>query len=531
MQWVYISMVYVDGPYGENAAKQMNLKAKNYGVCIEVSEMYVQKQEDEEGQRAMDDIVKKLIRYQTARVVVVFLLGETNSNIFLSALRSHNVEEKFIILASDSAYFELYGLFGVQPQRGVNESFFNLLSEYANDQDPKTQVEDSLLREYHADKYNCSWDKTSVLKTGCDERDSFVFNMPAVRKSVNFHNEYLRMHDIVFLYAEALQKALGRQCAHIDRNDKKGLRSCLRGYYVIRNLRYTQFGGAYNIAIDGNGDAYARWYMYQFQRTEGENVEKVTIGTYDELSEPKIHLFLDKIDWSMYSNFSQQNVVVQGDNVSIPESVCSHPCKPREYYIQQELPCCWECRTCGPSEYIVNEVKCVPCPFGFWPDEETATKCVAIDKTHLKLDSWVTLILLIAATVGAVSTLGMTVFYINKRDVKIIKATTRELCFLILFGILLAFVATIFFILKPNYWFCLANRHGFNVSVAIIYAPLLIKTIRIFRIFRATNTGMKHMDVKSQLLLCALLILIQVSLSLEDHIERIVNNLIEKVYV
>ncbi len=511
MQWVYISVVYAEGPYGENAAKQMNLKAKNYGVCIEVSEMFVTRKEEKE--MAIDAVVKKLIRHKTARVIVAFLQDKENSDIFLATLESHNVEDEFIFLGSDSVYFELNGLFVVQPQREVNESFFSLLSQYANTQDPKIKSDNSLLREFYSDKYGCSWDNTATSNKSCYARDHFEFDLA----SVSITHEFLKMHDIVYLYVDAFEKALDNECASVDRSDNLALRSCLKGdnlrsNNIIRNLKHTQHSGAYNIAIDGNGDAYARWYMYQFQSKGREVIGKVIIGTYDELADPKINLFLDKIDWSMYNNFSQQNVVVQGQNVSIPESVCSHPCKPREHYIQQELPCCWECRTCGSSEYIVNDTKCVPCPFGFWPDEETATECEVIIKTHLKLDSWVTLTLLIAATVGALSTLAITGFYVKKRDEKIIKATSRELCFLILFGIFLAYTTTIFFILKPNFWFCLVNRQGFNISVAIIYAPLLIKTIRLFRIFRATNTGMKHIDAKSQLLLCALLILIQVNI-------------------
>ena len=46
MNWVYVNVVYTIGPYGENAAKQLNLKAPEFGVCIEVFHMVPEWSED-----------------------------------------------------------------------------------------------------------------------------------------------------------------------------------------------------------------------------------------------------------------------------------------------------------------------------------------------------------------------------------------------------------------------------------------------------------------------------------------------------
>ena len=135
---------------------------------------------------------------------------------------------------------------------------------------------------------------------------------------------------------------------------------------------------------------------------------------------------METINWSMFGHFSAQNLKIQNHSITIPESVCSKPCQPKEYLIQQELPCCWDCRKCYVNEYIVaNGTSCKACPFGQWPDEETATYCTIIETTYLKWSSWITMLLSGIIVLGLFFTIYAAVFYVKKRQEKIIKATTR----------------------------------------------------------------------------------------------------------
>ena len=117
---------------------------------------------------------------------------------------------------------------------------------------------------------------------------------------------------------------------------------------------------------------------------------------------------------------------------------------------------------------------------------------------------------------GFLFTFYTTVFYIQKRKEKIIKATTRELCSIILAGIFMAYLTALFYFFKPEHWSCIINRHGFNLSVILIYAPLFVKTNRVYRIFQAGQKGIqkpKYIGTLTQIIISALLISIGVRFS------------------
>ncbi len=499
MKWVYISVVYAEGSYGENAAKFLKLKSGRFGVCIAVLEMVASADETE-----MNRIVEKLLNHRNARVVVTFLEGLQQGDNFVAALKNRDAASEFIFVGSDTTFVALNGMFGVQPVRQYNTSTDLMLEEYMNSE--RFTTHHTKLVEFLTHSKRCA-------------RESNMSDCVAIRK-FDFlfqlaQTYYLKSHDIVHLYAKAFQKALNKECAHIETRNKTALRSCVKGYNVTNNLKETEYVGAFSTKLDPHGDNYAKYDLYQVQYV-GETLQKVFVGIYDELVEPKISLALNVVDWSVYRQFSQQTLEIDREEVGVPESVCSKPCKKRQYYVQKELPCCWECKTCKPNEYILNDTNCISCPFGFWPDDERATQCDLISKTYLKFDNLVTYVLVAFALCGVLASIIVFAFYIRKRDEKIIKATQRELCFLILFGILMAYLTVLLHTVTPRYWPCLMSRHGFNVSIATIYVPLLVKTVRVYRIFKATQTGMRHLDVNTQLVLVLLLLILQVSLLFQE---------------
>ena len=111
-----------------------------------------------------------------------------------------------------------------------------------------------------------------------------------------------------------------------------------------------------------------------------------------------------------------------------------------------------------------------------WPDEDTATYCTIIETTYQKWSSCITILLTGIIIIGLLFTFYTTIFYILNCQEKIIKATTRELCSIILAGIFIAYLTPLFYFFKPVYWSCIINRHGFNLSVIIIYSPFFVQT-------------------------------------------------------
>ena len=98
----------------------------------------------------------------------------------------------------------------------------------------------------------------------------------------------------------------------------------------------------------------------------------------------------------------------------------------------------------------------------------------------------------VIAFAGLVACMATAILYDVSKDIKLIKATSRELSSILLFGIFLAYISIFFFLVKPEKWSCLFSRTGFNISVSLIYSPLMVKTNRIYRIFSAGRRGVKR---------------------------------------
>ena len=200
MNWVYVNVIYTIGPYGENAAKQLNLKAGAFGICIKVLHMVAKIEE-----KAMDDAVNKLLRYQKAKVVIGFF--EHGGNLFEEAILRKNAETKFIFFGSDTVYFNFNGVFRVQPVRTTDGSFYLQNGRVFHQRDAKLLPEDPWIRNIYADKHNCSWNISKTANT-CDSTKSKepVMDFIIPQTYIDQDRKYIRAYDVAYLYAKGINK-------------------------------------------------------------------------------------------------------------------------------------------------------------------------------------------------------------------------------------------------------------------------------------------------------------------------------------
>ena len=97
-------------------------------------------------------------------------------------------------------------------------------------------------------------------------------------------------------------------------------------------------------------------------------------------------------------------------------------------------------------------------------------------------------------------------------------ASGRELCYVIMAGMVFCYAMTFVMVSKPNVVVCCMFRLGLGTSLALCYAGLFTKTNRISRIF---NRGLKavvkrpsYTSPRSQLAICFCLVLVQLVASL-----------------
>lgn len=167
-----------------------------------------------------------------------------------------------------------------------------------------------------------------------------------------------------------------------------------------------------------------------------------------------------------------------------PQSYCSEPCAFRQLRKHKTVnsQCCWDCEHCESNEVIVNNT-CRACNLGYQPDA-SLTKCLKLDLSFPKWSDPVSTSFGVVAGAWTLVAIGTFVFYVINHKHSVIKAAGRELSFIIFTGIILCFVASFICLAKPTDLVCSLRRYIGNTCFTMCYAPLLMKTNRIYRIFK-----------------------------------------------
>ena len=176
---------------------------------------------------------------------------------------------------------------------------------------------------------------------------------------------------------------------------------------------------------------------------------------------------------------------------------------------------------CRENEIIVNKSGCAVCPENTWPSENYVTVCETISPTYMKAGDMVRISLMFLAFIGIVGLVLLALTFYKHRNTKLIKASGKELMSVIAFGALTAYMTIFAFVSRPTTALCHLSHTGFNVSVTLIYAPLLLKTNRVYRIFTNGKKGtiaLRFTSSSGQLTLTAAFVTTQVVLHLDINL-------------
>ncbi|KAB1264528.1 Metabotropic glutamate receptor 7 [Camelus dromedarius] len=196
----------------------------------------------------------------------------------------------------------------------------------------------------------------------------------------------------------------------------------------------------------------------------------------------------------------------------IPRSVCTLPCKPgQRKKTQKGTPCCWTCEPCDGYQYQFDEMTCQHCPYDQRPNENR-TGCQDIPIIKLEWHSPWAVIPVFLAMLGIVATIFVMATFIRYNDTPIVRASGRELSYVLLTGIFLCYIITFLMIAKPDVAVCSFRRVFLGLGMCISYAALLTKTNRIYRIFeqgKKSVTAPRLISPTSQLAITSSLISVQ----------------------
>ncbi|TWW75410.1 Metabotropic glutamate receptor 8 [Takifugu flavidus] len=154
---------------------------------------------------------------------------------------------------------------------------------------------------------------------------------------------------------------------------------------------------------------------------------------------------------------------------------------------------------------------CELCPYETHPDQNH-TGCQPIPIIKLEWHSAWVLLPIFLSVLGILATTFVIVTFICHHDTPIVRASGREMSYLLLTGIFLCYVITFPVIAEPDVAVCSFRRIFLGLGMCFSYAALLTKTNRIHRIFEQGKKAVMapcFISPASQLLITFSLISVQ----------------------
>ncbi|CAH0715917.1 unnamed protein product, partial [Brenthis ino] len=500
--WRYVSIIYEESNYGIKAFEELETLLLRHDICIAVKERLV-KDSGAADERAYDAIVERLLSRPRARGVIVFGSDQEVAGV-MAAVRRRGAAHAFswvgsdgwsaraLVAAGNEAVVE--GTISVQPQANPVQGF----RDYFLALTPQNNLRNPWFVEFWEEQFRCRYPDSPRSRhnaeyppcTG-DERLS--------AENTEFEAQLQFVADAVWAFVYAIRNMHKVLCG-----EKPGLCDAMKpvsGTTLLQYLREVRFIGLSGdeFHFDVYGDGPARYNILHFKQVTRGVYRWVRVGRYlDGL----LHLDIDEIQFKW-------------DEPRHPESVCSAECEmgQAKQYVEGES-CCWHCFNCTQYEIRspVSETTCVECARGTLPDARR-TLCAPIPELYLRPSSPAAIGAMTFSALGILFTTMVGGVWVARRGTPVVRASGRELSFVLLAGILMCYLVTFALVLRPTDILCSLQRFGTGFCFTVVYAALLTKTNRIARIFDASKHSAKRPSLispKSQLLICSVLVSIQV---------------------
>nr|XP_026492229.1 metabotropic glutamate receptor 2-like [Vanessa tameamea] len=500
--WRYVSIIYEESNYGIKAFEELETLLLRDDICIAVKERLA-KDSGAADENAYDAIVERLLSRPRARGVIVFGSDQEVAGV-MAAVRRRGAAQTFSWVGSDgwsaralvAAGNEpvVEGTISVQPQanpvRGFREYFFTLT--------PQNNFRNPWFVEFWEEQFRCRYagsprSKNNAKYLPCTGRERLS------AENTEFEAQLQFVADAVWAFVFAIRDMHRDVCG-----GKPGLCEAMRpvsGPTLLRYLRQVRFIGLSGdeFHFDAHGDGPARYNILHFKQVTRGVYRWIRVGRY---LDGELQLDMDEIQFKW-------------EEPHHPESVCSAECElgQAKQYVEGES-CCWHCFNCTQYEIRspVSETACMECARGTLPDSRRM-QCAPVPELYLQPTSPAAIGAMTFSALGILLTMLVGGVWVARSSTPVVRASGRELSFVLLAGILMCYLVTFALVLRPTDFLCSLQRFCTGFCFTVIYAALLTKTNRIARIFDASKHSARRPSLispKSQLLICSILVSIQI---------------------
>ncbi|NXR55065.1 CASR protein, partial [Hippolais icterina] len=531
-RWNWVGTIAADDDYGRPGIEKFREEAEERDICIDFSELISQYSDEEEIQQVVE-----VIQNSTARVIVVFSSGPDLEPLIKEIVR-RNITGK-IWLASEAwasssliAMPEFFRVIGSTIGFALKAGQIPGFREFLQKVHPKKSTNNGFAKEFWEETFNCylpdgsknspastSFHKgheeglgagngTSAFRPPCTGNENITSvetpYMDYTHLRISY-NVYLAVYSIAHALQDIYTCTPGKglftngSCADIKK---------VEAWQVLKHLRHLNFTNNMGEQVDFDefGDLVGNYSIINWHLSpEDGSVVFEEVGHYNVYAKKGERLFINenKILWGGFSK-------------EVPFSNCSRDCLPgtRKGIIEGEPTCCFECVDCPDGEYSdeTDASACDKCPEDYWSNENH-TSCIPKQIEFLAWTEPFGIALTLFAVLGIFLTSFVLGVFTKFRNTPIVKATNRELSYLLLFSLLCCFSSSLFFIGEPQNWTCRLRQPAFGISFVLCISCILVKTNRVLLVFEAkipTSLHRKWWGLNLQFLLVFLCTFVQI---------------------
>ncbi|XP_076365408.1 metabotropic glutamate receptor 2-like [Tachypleus tridentatus] len=505
LNWTYVSILYEESTYGIKAFNVLEEQLAHHNICIAIKEKLT-KDSGVASEGVYDKIVRKLLSRQRARGVIIFGSDQEVAEV-MRAVKRNNVTGYFSWIGSDgwsarALVFDgnepqVEGTLSVQPRahpvKGFDDYFLSL--------NVKNNRRNPWFVEYWEQYFHCKWPNSTVTPYNQNyNRQCSGDEVMTYTNGYESERQLQFVSDAVLSFAYAFRDMHQNLCG-----GRPGL--CQRmnpidGTELLTYLYKVHFTGLSGdeFQFSKKGDGPARYNIIHFKQVKQSNYQWVRVGEYKN---GQLTLNLSQVQFRLHEPH-------------MPPSVCSDPCEKGQAkkFVEGEN-CCWHCLSCTKYQVLLSETQCVGCPLGYLPDNNHE-RCIAIPELYMRPDNSWAIGALAFSTTGISVTVFVIVVFIRYNNTPVVKASGRELSYVLLAGILMCYGMTYVLVQRPTNFICGAQKTGIGLCFSVVYSALLTKTNRIARIFNAGKRSARRpsfISPKSQLVICGALVSVQISIT------------------
>ena len=477
--WTYVAAVGLDDSYGHNGISALEKESYNRKTfCIAFSE-YIPRLGY--WNKIKQTVLK--IKRRSEVAVIILWLSVGYGRAFFAEATAQNVEKTWILcdaLTARGTFLDtdltiLNGSLGIKPHEYSVLEF----EEHLKTITPAKSIERGAhwWEEFWRLHFNCSATNSKQFGVALCEANLTVDHAP--QKIGGPFVSYII--DAVYAIAHALDNIY--RCS-LSINGAGYIGKCppvkptVKGRDLEKYLKNISFDGMTGkVRFNKFGDPLTASYdiiNFQLDSATGRTLKHIRVGSWNKNTTPNLRVDLSRLRWrTLYT----------------PLSFCSSECLPgtrREF----NTPCCWDCIKCpkGTVSTGNGSTNCTKCDLETKSNEEQ-NKCEKLAIINITHTTAYGIAIILMALIGFILTLLVCGIYIKFYNSPIVKASNREISFLLLFGILSLHILAALELSEPSHSLCTAASFWRYFALNLCITVLFLKTMRITSVFEVDKVA------------------------------------------